>query len=170
MNLLLKYGSIFIAVCLLIVASTFLKGKKAHSLPEFKSIASYALPDSPMLDEFRSRINLEGPEYFLTSDQNITNLVLRYKIGINSSRPVHSISWLSLYTYQGHIIFNKEIQVVFNSGMDQYQSRSIDSVFPIDSISRNNRIFFLSPNPEIEAIVLPLSIQYLDGGRLEVPY
>ncbi|MGR3808577.1 hypothetical protein SAMN05660772_02505 [Pasteurella testudinis DSM 23072] len=170
MNLSLKYGSIFIATSLLILGSTFIDMHADDSEGQLRSIESYVLPNSPMLNEFRSRVELLGPEYFLTTNQDLTELVLRYRIKINSARPVHSISWLSIYAYQGHIIFNKEIQVVFNSGMDQNETRSVDSIFPIDSISRNNRIFFLSPNSDLKPIVLPLSIQYLDGGRLEVPY
>ncbi|MDH3001404.1 hypothetical protein A1D23_02565 [Chelonobacter oris] len=170
MNVFLKYGSIFVAVTALIIGSNSLNINARDSTEHVNNIGSYTSQNSPLLNEFNSRVHLQGPEYFLATDQEDTNLVLRYQININSQKPVHSVEWLTLYTYQGHIIFNKEFQIVFNSGMDQHQTRSVDFVFPIESVSRNNRIFFLSPNPEIEAITLPQSIQYLDGGRLEVPY
>ncbi|MGR6981786.1 hypothetical protein ACUHGC_10520 [Testudinibacter sp. P27/CKL/0425] len=170
MNVIIKYGSIFVIVTSLIIGSTLFNANAEKTTEESQDIATYASPNSPLLNEFKSRVDLDGPEYFLTTDQENTNLVLRYKINITSQKPIHSVEWLAIYTYQGHIIFNKEFQVVFNSGMDQNQNRSVDFVFPIHSISRHNRIFFLSPNPEIEAVTLPKSIQYLDGGRLEVPY
>lgn len=170
MNVLFKYGSIFVAVAALIIGSTWLNMNAGNSKAAQQTILSYASPNSPLLNEFKSRVDLSGPEYFLTTDQSETNLVLRYQIKVTSQKPIHSVEWLTLYTYQGHIIFNKEFQVVFNAGMDQNQTRSVDFIFPIEAISRHNRIFFLSPNPEIEVLTLPQSIQYLDGGRLEVPY
>lgn len=170
MNVFLKYGSIFVVTTALVIGLMLISIKSDSKSGKNQDIATYALSNSPLLDEFKSRVNLQDPDYFLSTDQDTTELVLRYKISVNSQKPIHSIEWMALYTYQGHIIFNKEFQVIFSRGMDQHKMRSVGFIFPIESISRSNRVFFLSPSTEVKVFTLPKSIQYLDGGRFEVPY
>ncbi len=77
--MILKYGLIFIAMIGLIISSTLINVNADNIPQDEKSIAAYVSPNSPLLNEFKSRINLQGPQYFLTSNQHITNLVLRYQ-------------------------------------------------------------------------------------------
>ncbi|MBE2895155.1 hypothetical protein [Spirabiliibacterium falconis] len=128
------------------------------------------LTNRTLLDEFHRRVDLSPPRYIVLPTQEKNELVLRYTLTTHSEKPIHSIEWLALYLYQGHIIFNKEIQIAFKSDSGNLSERNIDLVFPLDSISRDARTLFTHKDLNIKALTLPLLIQYADGSRLELSY
>ncbi|MBE2897107.1 hypothetical protein HPC38_09525 [Pasteurellaceae bacterium HPA106] len=128
------------------------------------------LTNRTLLEEFNRRVNLSMPNYIVLPQAGESNIVLRYTLTTHSNKPIHSIEWLALYLYQGHIIFNKEIQVAFKSTSSDLIDRNIDLVFPLESISRDARNLFLQKNSSIRAVTLPQTIQYADGSRLELSY
>lgn len=143
--------------------------KTNTSLNEYHVTAD-KLTNRTLLEEFNRRVNLSPPSYTVLPQTPKNNILLRYTLTTHSSKPIHSIEWLALYLYQGHIIFNKEIQIAFKSDSDNLNERNIDLVFPLESISSNVRELFLRKDSSIHAVTLPQTIQYADGSRLTLSY
>ncbi|MBE2898149.1 hypothetical protein KRX11_01795 [Pasteurellaceae bacterium TAE3-ERU1] len=169
-----KYIVAFFSLAALIISMLWFDSKNQPqtvdtALTEYH-ITADKLTNRTLLEEFNRRVNLSTPSFMVLPQAGESNIVLRYTLTTHSSKPIHSIEWLALYLYQGHIIFNKEIQVAFKSDSGNLNERNIDLVFPIESISSNVRELFLRKDSNIRAVTLPQTIQYADGSRLELSY